>query len=129
VSLGRYALVVVAVVGGALGLAWPLLARGLDRPARTAIAMGAALAAANTLVAHFLALWSRERSATVFLGAVLGGMLGRMAVVLGAVVALVLLAGLPAVPLALSLLAFFSVFLVIELTLVHRQTSAPAGAR
>ena len=67
-------------------------------PARAAVAFGAALAVLNTLAAHALVVWSARRSTHAFLRAVLGGMLGRLVVVLAAVVAGVLVLGLPKVP-------------------------------
>ena len=121
-SLGRYALVVLAVVGGSLGLLWLLLAPALGPRGWWAALAGGGLAAANTLVAYGLVIWSAQRSANVFMRAVLGGMVGRMAVMLAVVVALVLGLGLPKVPLAISLLSYFVVFLVIELTLLHKRT-------
>lgn len=126
-SLGKYALLIVAAVATLLAASWPVLPR--DPAARWAVAAGGALAALNTVLAYFLVLWSAPRSTTVFLGAVLGGMVGRMALMLGSVVAAVLGLGLPKVPLAVSLLAFFVLFLVLELTLLHRRMGAPAGAR
>ncbi len=52
-----------------------------------------------------------------------------MALMLAAVAVGVLVFDLPKVPLAISLLAFFVLFLVLELTILHRRTSAPARAR
>ena len=49
-----------------------------------------------------------------------------MALVLAAVVAGVLLLGLPKLPLAFSLLSYFVLFLVMELTILHRRTTTPA---
>jgi len=126
VSLGRYALLVMAAVAAILGASWPALPA--EAGVRWAVAGGAALAALNTILAYFLVLWSAPRSTNFFLGAVLGGMVGRMALMLGAVVAAVLGLGLPKVPLAISLLAFFVLFLVVELTILHRRTGTPAGA-
>ncbi len=100
--------------------------RRADPPTRWAAAFGGALAVANTLAAHALVLWSSRRSTNAFLGAVLGGMVGRMALVLAAVVAGVLLLGLPRLPLAFSLLSYFVLFLVMELTILHRRTTTPA---
>jgi hypothetical protein len=117
---------VAAVVGGSQALVLPLLAAD---DTRAAALLGALLAAVNTVLAHFLATWSAGRSVNVFMGAVLGGMLGRMALMLGAVVASVLLLGLPKVPLAISLLSYFVIFLVVELSLLHGNTSKPAVAR
>ena len=126
-TLGRYAFVVIGLVGGTLALLWPFLP--LDARGRGAAAFGAALAALNALVAYFLVLWSEERSTAAFFRAVLGGMAGRMALMLAAVLAGVFLLDLPKVPLALSLLAYFVLLLVLELTLVHRRTSLVRGAR
>jgi len=127
VTLGRYALVVLVLVGGTLALLSTLLP--LDAPTRWAAVYGGALAAANALVAYFLVVWSEGRSTAVFLRAVLGGMAGRMALMLAAVMAAVLLLDLPKVPLVASLLGYFVVLLVLELTVVHKRTSLPRGAR
>lgn len=125
-SLGRYAAMVTALVVGPLALVWA--AAGLDARSFAGAAFGAGLAAANTLLAYGLVVWSARRSTNVFLGAVLGGMVGRMGLMLAAVVAAVLFLGLPKLPVAFSLLAYFVVFLVFELTLLHRRTSSPAEA-
>jgi hypothetical protein len=128
-SLGRYALVVLALLGGSLGLAWPTLRVSLDAQGRRAALLGSGIAAANTLLAYATTVWAERRSTRVFLGAVLGGMLGRMGLMLLAVVLAVTGLGLPKVPLAVSLLGYFVVFLVIELSLLHRKTSRRAEAR
>ena len=126
-TLGRYAFVVLALVGGTLALLWPLLP--LDSRGRWAAACGAALAAVNALLAYYLVVWSEGRSNGAFFRAVLGGMAGRMALLLGAVLLAVLFLDLPKVPLAASLLSYFVVLLVLELAVVHRRTSTPRGAR
>ena len=126
-SLGKYAFLVLAVVATLLAAVWPLLRS--DPAGRPAVLAGGALAALNTILAHFLVLWSAGRSTNVFLGAVLGGMVGRMALMLAAVAAGILVFGLPKVPFTLSLLAFFVLFLVLELTILHRRTGASAGVR
>ena len=123
-SFSRYALLVFAIAGGSMGLAWPALVPRLDPAARSAALMGGGLAAMNTLAAHALVLWSSRRSTNVFLGAVLGGMVGRMALLLAAVVALILLLGIPKLPLAVSLLTYFVIFLVVELAIIHKRTSS-----
>ncbi len=120
-SLGRYALVVVAIVGGSLALLWPLLAPALGPAGWRATLAGGGLAAVNTLFAYGLVVWSAGRSANLFMRAVLGGMVGRMAVMLAAVVALILGLGLPKVPLAVSLLSYFLLFLTIELAVLHKR--------
>lgn len=127
-SLGRYSILVLGVALATLTLAWPLALRRLDAPARAAVAFGASVALVNTIAAHALVRWSAARSTTAFLRAVLGGMLGRMVVMLAAVVVGLLALGLPRLPLAFSLLSYFVVFLAMELTILHRQTSGPSSA-
>jgi hypothetical protein len=130
VSLVRYSILVLGVALGTLVLSWPFVLRRLDLSARAAVLFGLAVALANTIAAHALVRWSAGRSTTAFLRAVLGGMVGRMAVMLAAVVAGLLALGLPRIPLAFSLLSYFVVFLTMELTILHRQTSADgSGAR
>jgi branched-subunit amino acid ABC-type transport system permease component len=124
VTLARYAALVLGAVGASLCAAWPVL----DPEVRPAVLAGALLAAANTVCAYFLALWSAGRSNNAFFVAVVGGMAARMAVLLGAVLAGVLVAGLPRVPYAVSLLAYFVVFLVLELAVLSRRPVG-AGAR
>jgi hypothetical protein len=124
VSLVRYTTLVLGIALGTFALAWGLLLRRADGPVRWAAASGCVLAIANTLAAHALVLASSRRSAGAFLRLVLGGMVGRMAAMLGAVLAGVLLLGLPRLPLALSLLSYFVLFLVIELAVLQRSTGA-----
>ena len=129
-SLLRYSTLVLAVAAATFAIAWGGALRRADAPVRWAVAFGAGLAVVNTVAAHALVLWSSRRSTNAFLGAVLGGMVGRMAVMLAAVVSGVLLLGLPKLPLAASLLSYFVLFLSLELSILHRRTStAPAGAR
>jgi hypothetical protein len=124
-SLKRYALIVLGVVAATLAAAWP----AVSVEARAAVLYGAALAAANTVLAYFLTVWSMGRSPSVFLGVVLGGMGARMAMMLLAVAAAVLGLGFPPVPVVVSLLAYFVPFLAFELTVLHRSTSRRAAAR
>jgi hypothetical protein len=126
VSLARYALIVLGIAGGSLLLLLPALSGVLDRAGRQALLLGGALATANTLLAFLLVSWSEKRSTTAFLGAVLGGMVGRMALLLLAVVAAVVGLGLPKLPLAISLLSYFVLFLVLELRVLHRTRQEPA---
>lgn len=124
-SFARYAVLVAAVVAVSAGAFWPVLAAGN----RSAALAGALLAAVNTLAAYALVLWASSRSTNAFMGAVLGGMVGRMGLMLAAVVAAVLFLGLPKVPLAVSLLGYFVVFLVFELTVLQRRTSGAEPRR
>lgn len=128
-SLKRYALIVLAIVSGSLLLLLPALSGVLDAGAQMAALFGALLAALNTLLAFFLVSWSEKRSTNVFLRAVLGGMVARMALMLGAVVLAVIYLGLPKVPLAISLLGYFVLFLVFELRILHTRTTPEAQPR
>ena len=128
-SLTRYALIVVLTVGGSLLLVLPALSGVLDSAARAAALLGGLLAALNTFAAFFLVRWSEKRSSNTFLRAVIGGMVARMALMLGAVVAAVLYLGLPKEPLAISLLSYFVLFLIFELRVLHKHTAPQAEAR
>jgi hypothetical protein len=129
VSLGRYSLLVTAVATTTFAVAWLLALRRAEVPVRGAATFGVVLAVVNTLAAHALVVWSTGRSTKAFLGAILGGMVGRMAVMLGAVLAGALLLGLPILPLSLSLLGYFVLFLVMELTILHRHAGGTAVIR
>jgi len=128
-SLLRYTILVLCVAAATSALAWGVALRRADAPTRWAVAFGGALAVANTLAAHGLVLWSSRRSTNAFLGAVLGGMVGRMGLMLAGVVAGILLLGLPKLPLAVSLLSYFVLFLVMELSILHRRPSAATAGR
>jgi hypothetical protein len=125
VSFPRYATFVCGASSLALlvNLAWlPVAIRG-------AVALGVALAALNALSAYGLALWSLERSNTQFFGVVLGGMLVRMTVMLGAVLAAILLGGIPAIPLVSALVVGLFLFLSIEIWAIHTaQNARPRAA-
>ena len=125
-SLQRYSILVALVTAATLPVVALVLPSGT--PVR-AIAFGALLATLNTLAAHALVIWSERRSTKAFLGAVLGGMAGRMALMLAAVVVGVLGLGLPRLPLVASLLGYFMLFLVLELTLQHRHAGRVPATR
>jgi len=127
VSFLRYSTLVLLVAAATLAATGLLVPA--ETKARAAILFGAVLAILNTLVAHALVSWSERRSTPAFFGAVLGGMVGRMAVMLAAVITGVLLLGLPRVPLVVSLLAYYTLFLVMELTVQHRHTRRTAVTR
>jgi hypothetical protein len=129
-SFGRYAALVLGVVAVSQAVVGLLFRGRLERAALYGMVLGAVLAAANTLAAYGLVLWAQGRSTNTFMGAVLGGMVGRMGLMLAAVVAGVLVLGLPKVPLAISLLAYFVLFLVFEISVLQKQRPGAAeGAR
>jgi hypothetical protein len=129
VSLIRYSVLVLGVTLATFALAWAAALRRADGPTRWAAVFGASVAVANTIAAHALVRWSHGRSTNAFLAAVLGGMVGRMGLMLAAVVAGVLWLGLPKVPLVGALMPYFVLFLVLELSILNRQAGAsPAPA-
>ncbi len=119
-TLRRYAALVASVVAVSLSGAFVLVEEGA---AFASAAFGALMAAVNTVVAYHLVLWSNARSNIAFLNAILGGMLARMTVMLGAVLVAALFVRAPVLPLAFSLLGHFVLFLGLELTVVHRLTN------
>jgi hypothetical protein len=125
VSFQRYALIVLGIVSGSLLLVLPSLT-GADRAAAL---LGGVLAAANTLAAYFLVRWSEKRSSNTFMRAVIGGMVVRMALLLSAVLLAILYLGLPKLPLAISLLSYFVLFLIFELGVLHKHTQPQPQAR
>jgi hypothetical protein len=127
VSLLRYSTLVLLVAAATLAIVG--LALPAATPARASILFGAGLAILNTLAAHALVAWSQRRSTSAFFGAVLGGMVGRMGLMLAAVVLGVLVLDLPRLPLVVSLLSYYSLFLVMELTVQHRHARRPAETR
>lgn len=126
-SVGRYA----GIVGAAVAVTLVALVLGLGgRLASgdlTALLVGSGIAAANSIAAYWLAVWSAGRSNMWFFRAILGGMLARMTFMLGAVVVGILLLGLPRLPLVFSLLSYFVALLVFELVVLSRRLSQPAG--
>jgi hypothetical protein len=89
----------------------------------TAAIVGAMLSAAN-VVAGFLAIeYSFEKSYTTFLKAVLGGMGIRMALLLGTLALLIRFSRLETIPLVVSVLSFYTMFLVLEIFYIQRKLS------
>jgi hypothetical protein len=127
VSVSRYSILVLLVAITSLAFASVVLAH--DPAARNAVLFGAIVATLNTLAAHALVVLTEHRSTRVFLGAVLGGMAGRMALMLAAVVLGVLVLELPRLPLVTSLLGHFGLFLALELSVQHRHFARTAATR
>src|SRR3954453_15530737 len=101
---------VTAAVAMPLAALW-LLKSGTDPGTVRSAAFGAGLAGLNAIVAYALVLWSHNRGTKAFMGAVLGGMLGRMAVLLASVVAGIGILDLRRIPLITALLGYFVFFL------------------
>jgi hypothetical protein len=99
---------------GVLLLMGPLSTRGA-----LAALFGAGVAAVNALLAHAVMRWSDHRPTGDFVKLLLGGMAGRMALVLGAVALGVTALDLPRLSLLLSLLIHFGLFLGAEMVALH----------
>jgi hypothetical protein len=126
VTLGRFALVVLAVVTLSVTL---LFVVGLEAPTRAAALYGTAVAMLNAVAAFGVMRWAEGRPAGAFLAAVLGGMGVRMIGVLVAVLLAVTVFDLPRLALVASLFGHFVVFLVLEMVAVGGRRAALAGAR
>jgi hypothetical protein len=124
VTFGKYALVILGTAALTQAAALALLSGGV----RPAVALGAAVASVNALLAFALTAWGLRRSPRAFLAATLGGMVARMALMLGMLALGVSGLGLPGGPLAVSLLAYFVPFLLFELTVLHKNALASAVA-
>jgi hypothetical protein len=127
VTAARYAAIVLLSVGGTVAAVLVGLHDRLGPGDAAAVAGGATIAAVNSVAAYGLVAWSAGRSTASFFRAILGGMLARMTVMLGAVVAGILAFGLPRLPLVFSLLSYFVVLLAFELVVVTRRLARPAG--
>ena len=119
----RFAGILGATLILTLSLCLPAIARASGRPEVAAALCGALVAALNALAAYALVLYSRRRSTLVFMRAILGGMTLRMGAMLLAIVVAVRLFELPQVPLILSLLGHFALFLGLELLAAHRVST------
>jgi hypothetical protein len=116
VTLSAYAALVAGLTASTLLLVAPLLQ---EPSTRFAVCCGALMACLNTIAAYALARGSQGRDARSFVTMVLGGMLGRMLVLLALVVLLVLRLGVPAEALAASLLTYYVLFLALELRVLQ----------
>lgn len=94
---------------------------GGDGRAKTAIVLGGLLATLNALAAYGLARWASIRSMRALIWAVLGGMTVRMLLLLTALAVAIAVARLPVYPLVFSLLAYFTLFLALELVTLPRM--------
>jgi hypothetical protein len=127
VSVGRYAAIVVVGVATTMAAVLVALRGRLSAEDAVAVLLGAVLAASNSIAAYWLVAWSIGQSTVWFFRAILGGMLVRMTFMLTAVVAGILAVGLPSRPFVFSLLACFVALLALELVVVSRLVSRPAG--
>lgn len=112
--------VAVVLVCALLFLAYPLTASASGE-VRAAVAAGAALSTFNVMLGYMAIRYSFDRSHTTFLKAVLGGMGLRLLFMLGAFIALIAGFGMQPVALTVSLLGFYTVFMVLEIVYIQRR--------
>ena len=114
--------VVLVLVGAAALLAYPLAVYG-SAEILTAVAVGALLSTVNVLAGYATIEFAFDKSPSLFLKAVMGGMGLRMLVMLCALTACIVLGGLHTVALTASLMGFYAVFLFLEILFIQRKVS------
>lgn len=110
---------IVLILGGAIG-AYPLWRLGSADVALSVLA-GAVLSTLNVVLGYLAIEYSFNKSYSVFLKAVLGGMGVRMMFMLGALIILIKVYGFHVVGLVVSLLSFYAVFLVLEVVFIQKK--------
>ena len=86
-----------------------------------AVLIGAALSTLNVIVGFVAIEYAFEKSYTVFLRTVLGGMGIRLVLLLGALTLFIVFLGIHAVALTVSVLAFYLIFLILEVLFIQRK--------
>ena len=112
--------VLATLVGSALLAAYPL-ARYASADVIVSAASGAMLSTVNVFLGYLTIEYAFEKSYTVFLRAVLGGMGVRMLLLLGGVVLLIMIAHLHAVALTVSLFFYYAIFMIFEVLFLQRK--------
>jgi hypothetical protein len=118
----------ILVVAGLLALTLGLSALALEPRALQAVVFAGVVAGLNAVASHVLMLRADGRPAA-FVKLVLGGMALRMLAVLAAVCAGLGLLDLDAMPLVLSLLGHFALFLTVEMLALRSPGPATAEIR
>ena len=119
---GFPAQVAVGLCFAAAAAAYPLAVKG-SADILLAVVVGALLSTVNALLGYLAIQLSFDKSYSVFLKVVLGGMGVRLALMLGALALLIGVAGLHAIALTASVLAVYFVFIVLEIMFVQRKFS------
>jgi hypothetical protein len=112
--------VALVLVSALMLLSYPL-AEFAPAEVRAAVAAGAVLSTINVMLGYAAIRYSFDRSYTIFLKTVLGGMALRLLLVLGAFALLILGFGMHPVALTVSLLAFYTVFMVLEIVFLQQR--------
>lgn len=114
-AMKRFALqVAAAFVVTSLIAVWPMMRYASDEIIVAAVT-GAVLSTANVLVGFLAIQMTFKGSYTRFLKVVLGGMGIRMAVMLGMLLVLILVAHMHAVALTVALVGYSMIYLILEI--------------
>ena len=126
-KLARTALGMAGVGGATLPLLILAAYAYGGRPAALSAGLGAALAASSALGGLALMGWAVPRSTHHFLGAVVGGFLGRLILFSAAVALLAGGTDLPAAPFVVGLFYYYALFQALEIRALHRgRVGAPS---
>jgi hypothetical protein len=109
----------VALIAAAV-LAYPLL-RVASPAVVVAVVAGAAMSTLNALLGYVSIEYAFGKSYTTFLKVVIGGMGVRMLGMLGIMLVLILAFRVQPLPLTLSMLAFYLVYLVLEVLFIQTK--------
>lgn len=110
-------LVVAALLGG-----YPLLNYG-SADVVAGVLLGAGISTVNVLLGFLAIEFSFNKSYTVFVRTVIGGMGVRLVIMLGLLALLIGIFRVHAVALAFSLLGFYAVFLLLEVLFIQRKVT------
>ena len=117
----RFPRQVALTLCGASALAAYPLSRYGSPEIITAAAVGALLSTVNVLLGFFAIEYAFDKSYTVFLKAVLGGMGLRMLLLLGVMIVLILVFHMHTVALTVSLLGFYLIYLILEILFIQKK--------
>lgn len=117
-SFPKQILLAIAVIV-AVGI-YPMMAFG-TKQMMVAASVGAALMTINVLLGYLAVEYSFEKSTTIFLQYVLGGMTVRMLCLAGILVVLIKVCELQVGPLVASMGIFYAVFLSLEILYIQKK--------
>ena len=117
--------IAVVVVLSVLLFGYPLFAFASAEVVRACIA-GVSISVTNVMAGYAAIEYSIDKSYTVFLKAVLGGMGLRMLVMLGALVILIEVFHFQTMPLVFSLMGYYVLFLVLEILFMQKKMNKKA---
>jgi hypothetical protein len=115
--------VAITLVSIAALAAYPLLRYG-SAEVIAAVVVGALLSTVHVLLGFFTIEYAFDKSYTVFLKAVLGGMGLRLLGLVGVLLALILVAGMHAVALTVSVMVLYLIYLILEILFLQRKVLA-----